>query len=69
MNGIDFQGNVLINATSVNMFKNKIDNYFKRYVEMWAMSITGHSISHCLRCPVPSWVPNITGTRGGDSVT
>ena len=35
---------------------------------MWAMSITGHSISHRLPCPVPSWVPNIIGTRGGNSV-
>ena len=26
---------------------------------MWAMSITGHSISHWLPCPVPSWVPNL----------
>ena len=32
---------------------------------MWAMIITGHSISHC---PVPSWAPNKIGTRGGNSV-
>ena len=25
---------------------------------MWAMSITGHSISQWLPCPMPSWVPN-----------
>ena len=24
---------------------------------MWAMRITGHSVSHWLPCPVPSWVP------------
>ena len=35
---------------------------------MWAMSVTGHSISHWLPCSVPSWVPNIIGTRGGNSV-
>ena len=35
---------------------------------MWAMSITGHSVSHCLPCPAPSWVPNIIGTWGGNSV-
>ena len=35
---------------------------------MWAMSITGHSISQWLPCPVPSWVPNTIGTWGGDSV-
>ena len=35
---------------------------------MWAMSITGHSISHWLPCPVPSWVPNIIVTYGGNSV-
>ena len=29
MNGIDCQGNVLMLLGSVNMFKNKIDNYFK----------------------------------------
>ena len=52
------------------MFKNKIDNYVKRsgYFWKWAMSITGHSISHWLLCPVPSWVPNIIGTLGGNSV-
>ena len=32
------------------------------------MSITGHSISHWLPCPVPSWVPNTIGTWGGNSV-
>ena len=35
---------------------------------MWAMSITGHSISQWLPCPVPSWVPNTIGTWGGNSV-
>ena len=35
---------------------------------MWAMSITGHSISQWLPCPVPSWVPNTVGTWGGNSV-
>ena len=60
----------IFNATSVNMFKNKIDNYFKRsgYVYMWAASITGHSISQWLPCPVPSWVPNKIWTWGGNSV-
>ena len=59
-----------VNATSVNMFKNKIDNYFKRsgYVSLWARSITGHSISQCHPCPVPSCVPNTIGTWGGNSV-
>ena len=61
-----------VNATSVNNFmsKNKIDNYFKRseYAEMWAIITTGHSISHWLPCPLPSWVPNIIGTWGGNSV-
>ena len=32
------------------------------------MSIIGHSISYWLLCPVPSWVPNIIGTLGGNSV-
>ena len=32
------------------------------------MSITGHSISQWLPCPVPSWVPNTIGTWGGNSV-
>ena len=32
------------------------------------MSITGHSISHWLPCPVPSWVPNTIGTWGGNSI-
>ena len=59
-----------VNATSVNMFKNKIDYYFKRYgyVLMWAMSITEHSVSQWIPCPVPSWVPNTIGTWGGNSV-
>ena len=35
---------------------------------MWAMSITGHSISQWLPCPVSSWVPNTIGTWGGNSV-
>ena len=63
MNGIDCQGNARLNS----MFKNHIDSYFKRsgYVYMWAMSITGHSISQWLPCPVPSWVPNTIGTWGG----
>ena len=56
----------LINATSVNiMFKNKIDNYFKSSVSCLDVSyeyLTGHSISHWLPCPVPSWVPNLIGT-------
>ena len=58
-----------VNATSVNMFNNKIDNYFEisGYVYMWAMSITGHSISHWLHFPVPSSIPNIIGTWGGNS--
>ena len=58
-----------VNATSVNVFKNKIDNYFKRsgYVWTWAMRITGQSISHWLPCPVPSWVPNTIGNWGGNS--
>ena len=43
-----------VNATSVNM--------------LWATSITGHSISHWLPCPVPFWVPNKIGTWGGNSV-
>ena len=49
---------------SVNMFKNKIDNYFQKswYVYTWAMSITGHSISHWLPRPAPYWVPNTIGT-------
>ena len=33
---------------------------------MWAMSITGHSISQWLPCPVPSWVANTIGTWGGN---
>ena len=60
-----------VNANSVNiMFKNKIDNYFERsgYVWMWAMRITGHSISHWLPCSVPSCVPNLIGIWGGNSV-
>ena len=32
------------------------------------MSITGHSISQWLPCPVPFWVPNTIGTWGGNSV-
>ena len=35
---------------------------------MWAKSITGHSISQWLPCPVPSWVSNTIGTWGGNSV-
>ena len=37
-----------LDATSVNMFKNKIDNYLKisGCVYMWSMSIAGPSISH-----------------------
>ena len=30
------------------------------------MITTGHSISHRLPCPVPSWVPSVIGNWGGD---
>ena len=45
-----------VNATSVNMFKNKIDNYFKRsgYVYMWANLSSGVDVVHATRqvcCP------------------
>ena len=35
---------------------------------MWAVITTGHSISHWLPYPVPSWVSNISGTLGGNLV-
>ena len=58
-----------VNATSVNMFKNKIITILKDLgMFRCGLSITGHSISQWLPCPVPSWVPNTIGTWGGNSV-
>ena len=57
MNGIDCQGNVLILLTSVNMFKNKIDNYFKIVCIVWVCLDVSYDYNRTLDKPFASNCP------------
>ena len=59
-----------VNATSVNMLKNKIDNYFKRYRVCLDLGYEYNRTleSHWLPCHAQLLVPNIIRTWGENSV-
>ena len=61
MNGTDCQGNVLIleQGCSVNMFKNKIGNYFK----IWVCLDVGYEYNRTLDKPVASLSCAILGSQ------
>ena len=49
-----------VTASSVNMFKNKVDTYLRRGGDKW-MNIVGLSISLWLPCPLAIWAFGLDG--------
>ena len=45
-----------VNASTLNMFKNKIDKYLRRAGYTWIKKTVGPSISPWLPCPLAIWV-------------
>ena len=50
----------VVTASSLNMFKNKVDTYLRRVGYTW-MKDVGLSISQWLRCPLAIWAFALDG--------